>query len=97
LLCLADEGIADFELDNRGINIETGFEVGNDRLEKIISLRKVEVKIHYLNYTLKKIQILMLDMAFQTLSLAYHTQSPRTPTERYRRGWIARRESRICS
>lgn len=54
LLRLADEGIASFELDDRGIDIAIDFEVGKDRLEKILSLRKVKVKIHHLNYTLRK-------------------------------------------
>jgi hypothetical protein len=54
LFRLADEGIASFELDDRGIDIEIDFEVGKDRLEKILSLRKVKVKIHHLSYTLRK-------------------------------------------
>lgn len=54
LLRLADEGIASFELDDRGIDIAIDFEVGKDRLEKILSLRNVKVKIHHLNYTLRQ-------------------------------------------
>lgn len=54
LLRLADEGIASFELDERGIDIAIDFEVGKDRLEKILSLRNVKVKIHHLNYKLRK-------------------------------------------
>lgn len=54
LLRLADEGIASFELDDRGIDIELDVEVGRERLEKILSLRAVRVKIHHLSYTLRK-------------------------------------------
>jgi hypothetical protein len=54
LLRLADEGIASFELDDRGLDIELDVEVGKDRLEKILTLRNVRVKIHHLNYTLRK-------------------------------------------
>ena len=54
LLRLADEGIASFELDERGIDIAIDFEVGKDRLEKILSLGNVKVKIHHLNYKLRK-------------------------------------------
>ena len=51
---LADEGIASFELDERGIDIALDIEIGRERLEKILSLRKVRVKVHKFNYTLRK-------------------------------------------
>ncbi|KAI9753979.1 MAG: hypothetical protein M4579_004909 [Chaenotheca gracillima] len=54
LLRLADEGIASFHLDDRGIDITLEVEVGKDRLEKILSLRKVDVHIHHLSYSLRK-------------------------------------------
>ncbi len=54
LFRLMDEGIASFELDDRGIDIAIDFEVGKDRLEKILSLRKVNVKVHHLSYKLRK-------------------------------------------
>ena len=54
LLRLADEGIASFELDDRGIDVAIDFEVGKNRLEKILSLKKVKVKIHHLSYTLRR-------------------------------------------
>ncbi|KAK5652434.1 hypothetical protein OQA88_10478 [Cercophora sp. LCS_1] len=53
-LWLADEGIGSFELDERGLDIQLDVEVGRDRLEKILSLRKVRVHIHKLNYTLRQ-------------------------------------------
>lgn len=54
LFRLAEEGIASFELDERGIDIQLDVEVGKDSLEKILSLRSVRVHIHKLNYKLRK-------------------------------------------
>lgn len=54
LFRLADEGIASFELDERGLDIQLDIEVGRDRLENILSLRGVRVRIHKLNWTLRK-------------------------------------------
>lgn len=67
LLRLADEGIASFELDNRGIDIAIELEVGKDRLEKILSLRDVRVKIHHLSYTLRKSKFACLAWVFKPL------------------------------
>ncbi|KAF4634309.1 hypothetical protein G7Y89_g3799 [Cudoniella acicularis] len=67
LFRLADEGIASFELDERGIDIELDVEVGKDRLEKILSLRNVRVKIHHLSYTLRKSKFACLAWLFKPL------------------------------
>lgn len=67
LLRLADEGIASFELDDRGIDISLDVEVGKDRLEKILSLRDVRVKIHHLSYTLRKSKFACLAWCFKPL------------------------------
>lgn len=67
LLRLADEGIASFELDERGLDIALDVEVGKDRLEKILSLRDVRVKIHHLNYTLRKSKFACLAWIFKPL------------------------------
>ncbi len=67
LLRLADEGIASFELDDRGIDIALDVEVGKDRLEKILSLRDVRVKIHHLSYTLRKSKFACLAWIFKPL------------------------------
>lgn len=53
-LHLADEGIASFELDEKGVDIELDIEVAKERLESILSLRDVRVRIHKLDYTLRK-------------------------------------------
>lgn len=54
LLRMVDEGIAGFHLDQRGLDISLDLEIGRNRLDKIVSLRNVHVKIHHLNYTLAK-------------------------------------------
>ncbi|KAL2264899.1 hypothetical protein VTJ83DRAFT_7409 [Remersonia thermophila] len=53
LLRLADEGIASFALDERGLDIQLDVEVGRDSMDKILSLRGVKVKIHKLDWTLR--------------------------------------------
>ncbi|KAE8454524.1 hypothetical protein EG329_000147 [Mollisiaceae sp. DMI_Dod_QoI] len=67
LLRLADEGIASFELDDRGIDIELDVEIGKEKLEKILSLRNVRVKIHHLSYTLRKSKFACLAWIFKPL------------------------------
>ncbi|KAF2197975.1 hypothetical protein GQ43DRAFT_494585 [Delitschia confertaspora ATCC 74209] len=54
LLRLADEGIASFELDERGIDIHLDVEIAKERMEQILTLRDVRVHIHKLSYTLRK-------------------------------------------
>ncbi|KAI1378946.1 hypothetical protein F4677DRAFT_410123 [Hypoxylon crocopeplum] len=54
LFRLADEGIASFALDERGIDIHLEVEICRERLEQILTLRRVKVKVHKLNYKLRK-------------------------------------------
>lgn len=54
LLRLMDEGIASFALDERGLDVQLDVEVGRDRLEQILTLRGVRVRIHKLNWTLRR-------------------------------------------
>jgi hypothetical protein len=54
LLRLADEGIASFHLDERGIDVHLDVEIAKDRLEQILTLRGVRVHVHKLTYTLRK-------------------------------------------
>ena len=51
---LADEGIASFQLDERGIDIAVDVEIGKEKLEKILTLKKVRVHVHKLRYQLRK-------------------------------------------
>ena len=54
ILRLADEGIASFALDERGIDIHMDIEIGKEKLEKILTLKAVRVNVHKLTYTLRK-------------------------------------------
>ncbi|KAI0859042.1 hypothetical protein F4860DRAFT_281136 [Xylaria cubensis] len=54
LFRLADEGIASFALDERGIDIHLEVEICRERLEQILTLRAVRVRVHKLNYKLGK-------------------------------------------
>lgn len=54
ILRLADEGIASFQLDERGIDIHIDVEIGKEKLEKILTLRDVRVNVHKLSYNLRK-------------------------------------------
>lgn len=54
LLQIADEGIASFELDEKGIDVEIDIEVAKERLESILSLKAVRVHVHKLDYELRK-------------------------------------------
>lgn len=65
LLRLADEGITSFELDERGIDIHIDMEVGKEKLEKILTLRDVRVKIHKLSYSLRKSKFAFLAWIFK--------------------------------
>lgn len=51
---LADEGIASFQLDERGIDIAIDVEIGKEKLEKILTLKAVRVHVHKLSYILRK-------------------------------------------
>ncbi|GAB1313813.1 hypothetical protein MFIFM68171_04023 [Madurella fahalii] len=67
LLRLADEGIASFALDERGLDIQIDVEIGRDRLEKIVSLRGVRVRIHKLNWTLRRSKFSLFAWLFKPL------------------------------
>ncbi|MCJ1287995.1 hypothetical protein MMC26_007348 [Xylographa opegraphella] len=54
ILRLADEGIASFQLDEKGIDIHLDVEIGKEKLEKILTLKAVRVHIHQFSYTLRK-------------------------------------------
>lgn len=54
LFRLADEGLASFQLDERGIDIALDIEIGKERLEQILTLKAVRVHVHKLSYTLRK-------------------------------------------
>ncbi|POS83850.1 hypothetical protein EPUL_005327 [Erysiphe pulchra] len=49
-----DEGIASIEMDERGMDIELEIEIGRESVEKILTLKDVNVKIHNFTYFLRK-------------------------------------------
>ena len=65
IMRLADEGIASFALDDRGIDIAIDVEIGKERLEQILTLRAVHVHIHKLTYTLRKSKLSWLAWIFK--------------------------------
>ncbi|KUI69979.1 hypothetical protein VM1G_05330 [Cytospora mali] len=69
LLQLADEGIASFEVDEKGIDIEIDIEIGKERLENILSLRDVRVHIHKLDYQLRKSKFAFAASVFKPVIL----------------------------
>ncbi|KAK4545051.1 hypothetical protein LTR36_003602 [Oleoguttula mirabilis] len=54
LFRLADEGIASFMMDEKGMDIHIDVEVGKEKLEQILTLKAVRVHIHKLNYKMRK-------------------------------------------
>lgn len=54
ILRMTDEGLAGFFMDERGFDILVDLEIGRDRIDQIVTLRRVRVKIHHLNYKLSK-------------------------------------------
>lgn len=67
LVRFADEGIASFYLDERGIDISLDLEVGREKLEQILSLRGVRVHIHKLDYDLRRSKLSWLGWLFKPL------------------------------
>ncbi|KAI9814126.1 MAG: hypothetical protein M1826_002304 [Phylliscum demangeonii] len=67
LLRLADQGIASFQLDERGMDVHVDVEVGKEKLEKILTLRGVRVHIHHLSYTLRKSKFTFLAWLFKPI------------------------------
>ncbi|KAH8900979.1 hypothetical protein GQ53DRAFT_86 [Thozetella sp. PMI_491] len=64
---LMDQGIASFRLDERGLDIHLEFELGKDRVDKILSLRKVQVSIHKIDWAVRKSRFSFLSWALKPL------------------------------
>jgi hypothetical protein len=54
LLRFGSEGIVSGHLDQRGMDITVDLEIGKDRIDELLSVRRVRVRIHHFDYTLKK-------------------------------------------
>lgn len=63
----ADEGLASFQLDERGVDIHLDVEVGQERLEKVLALKAVRVRVHKLSYILHKSKFSCLSWFFKPL------------------------------
>ncbi|KAF2227670.1 hypothetical protein BDZ85DRAFT_254665 [Elsinoe ampelina] len=64
---LADEGIASFALDERGMDIHIDVEIAKERMEKMVTLKDVRVHIHKFNYKLKKSKFSFLSWIIKPL------------------------------
>ncbi|KAI9836790.1 MAG: hypothetical protein M1819_000955 [Sarea resinae] len=64
---LADEGIASFQLDDRGLDIALDIELGKEKLEDMITLKAVRVHIHHFSYSLRKSRFSLLAWLFKPL------------------------------
>jgi len=67
ILRLADQGIASFQLDERGIDIHLDVEIAKEKLEKILTLKAVRVHVHKLNYTMRKSKFSWVGWLFKPL------------------------------
>jgi hypothetical protein len=67
LIRMADEGIASFQLDERGIDIHLDVEIAKEKMEQILTLRAVRVHIHKLNYSMRKSKFSLLGWLFKPL------------------------------
>lgn len=61
----ADEGVASFALDERGMDITLDLEVGKEKLEQILTLRAVKVHIHKLDYALRRSKLSWIGWLFK--------------------------------
>ena len=62
-----DEGIASFQLDERGIDIHLDVEICKEKLEKILTLKAVRVHIHHLSYQMRKSKFSFFGWLFKPL------------------------------
>ena len=63
----ADQGIASFFLDERGIDIELDLEIAREKLEQMLTLKAVRVHIHKLDYKLSQSKLSWLGWLFKPL------------------------------
>ncbi|KAI0431987.1 hypothetical protein F5Y09DRAFT_303174 [Xylaria sp. FL1042] len=67
LFRLADEGIASFALDERGVDVHLEVEICRESLEQILTLRGVRVRVHKLDYKLRKSKLSWLGWLIRPL------------------------------
>ncbi|RCI15839.1 hypothetical protein L249_2483 [Ophiocordyceps polyrhachis-furcata BCC 54312] len=64
---LQDSGLVSLHMDKRGIDIALDVEVGRDRMEQLLTLRRVRVQMHRLDYTLHQSKLSALAWIFKPL------------------------------
>ncbi|PHH75118.1 hypothetical protein CDD82_4595 [Ophiocordyceps australis] len=67
LLRMSDSGLVSFHLDERGIDVRLDIEIGRERLEEIVTLRSVDVRIHKLSYQVGKSRLSWMAWLFKPL------------------------------
>ena len=66
-LWLVDEGIASFQLDERGFDIHMELEVGKDQLESLLTLNEVKVHIHKLDWSIRRSKFSLWSWLFKPI------------------------------
>ena len=64
---LADEGIASFALDEKGLDIHMDIEIAKERMEKLVTLKAVRVHVHKLDYQMRKSKFSWIGWIFKPL------------------------------
>ena len=64
---LADEGIASFALDEKGLDIHVDIEIAKDQMEQMVTLKAVRVHVHKLNYQMRKSKFSWVGWLFKPL------------------------------
>ena len=54
ILRFGGEGLVSLELDQRGIDVILDLEIGRDRIDELLTVRNVHVKVHKFNYELRQ-------------------------------------------
>jgi hypothetical protein len=67
LIPFSSSGLFSLALDKRGIDISLTIEIHKSNVEHILTLRSIRVKIHHLNYTLRKSRLSFLAWAFKPI------------------------------
>lgn len=62
-----DEGIVSVRVDEKGVDVSLDVEFARDRIENLVNLRKVRVKIHKLDYVIHKSRFRWLAWPFKPI------------------------------
>lgn len=56
-LRFASEGLVSVALDQRGVDVALDLEIGRDRIDELLSVRDVHVRVHRFNYEVRKADV----------------------------------------